>query len=200
MADKKSTGQMQATLGLTGPDQQRYGSHCSGSLPVADVCHPGEHRLDWTGGCGRGSSRPCSFAWQRQFPMPKFPSCIPAPDQAITMPSRRFSPGRRRLSTRGSLNLSLAGARISTTGVYPGVMVGVTGIFVGYVVGFLYPNFISGREPWPGVHRPGSNHLLFWSRMDAQRGARLYCRKSGHLILCRSPHWFSLVCWRWVIA
>jgi amino acid transporter len=31
--------------------------------------------------------------------------------------------------------------------VYPGVMVAVTGIFVGYVVGFLYPNFMSGAIP-----------------------------------------------------
>ncbi len=33
--------------------------------------------------------------------------------------------------------------------VYPGVMVATTGIFVGYVVGFLYPNFISGANPGP---------------------------------------------------
>jgi len=33
--------------------------------------------------------------------------------------------------------------------VYPGVMVAVTGIFVGYVVGFLYPNFLSGSNPGP---------------------------------------------------
>ena len=33
--------------------------------------------------------------------------------------------------------------------VYPGVMVAVTGIFVGYVVGFFYPNFISGANPGP---------------------------------------------------
>src|SRR5271165_4669670 len=33
--------------------------------------------------------------------------------------------------------------------VYPGVMVAVTGIFVGYVVGFLYPNFMSGSNPGP---------------------------------------------------
>ena len=33
--------------------------------------------------------------------------------------------------------------------VYPGVMVATTGIFVGYVVGFLYPNFISGCNPGP---------------------------------------------------
>jgi len=33
--------------------------------------------------------------------------------------------------------------------VYPGVMVGTTGIFVGYVVGFLFPNFMSGSNPGP---------------------------------------------------
>jgi amino acid transporter len=33
--------------------------------------------------------------------------------------------------------------------VYPGVMVATTGIFVGYVVGFLYPNLMSGSNPGP---------------------------------------------------
>jgi len=33
--------------------------------------------------------------------------------------------------------------------VYPGVMVAVTGVFVGYVVGFLYPNVMSGSNPGP---------------------------------------------------
>jgi amino acid transporter len=31
--------------------------------------------------------------------------------------------------------------------VYPGVMVAVTGVFCGYVVGFLYPNVMSGANP-----------------------------------------------------
>ena len=33
--------------------------------------------------------------------------------------------------------------------VYPGVMVAVTGVFMGYVVGFLYPNIMSGSNPGP---------------------------------------------------
>ena len=33
--------------------------------------------------------------------------------------------------------------------IYPGVMVAVTGIFVGYVVGTLYPNFMSASNPGP---------------------------------------------------
>jgi amino acid transporter len=33
--------------------------------------------------------------------------------------------------------------------VYPGVMVATTGIFCGYVIGFLYPNIMSGSNPGP---------------------------------------------------
>jgi basic amino acid/polyamine antiporter, APA family len=33
--------------------------------------------------------------------------------------------------------------------VYPGVMVATTGIFMGYIVGFLYPNVMSGSNPGP---------------------------------------------------
>ena len=33
--------------------------------------------------------------------------------------------------------------------VYPGVMVDTTGIFCGYIVGFLYPNVMSGSNPGP---------------------------------------------------
>jgi len=33
--------------------------------------------------------------------------------------------------------------------VYPGVMVAVTGVFVGYIVGFLWPNVMSGSNPGP---------------------------------------------------
>jgi amino acid transporter len=33
--------------------------------------------------------------------------------------------------------------------VYPGAMVAFTGVFVGYVVGFLFPNFMSGANPGP---------------------------------------------------
>ena len=44
--------------------------------------------------------------------------------------------------------------------VYPGVMVAVTGIFVGYVVGFLYPNFLSGSNPGPVFM--GSVAVVFW--------------------------------------
>src|SRR5487761_2112745 len=33
--------------------------------------------------------------------------------------------------------------------IYPGVMVGVTGVFCGYIVGTLWPNFMSASNPGP---------------------------------------------------
>jgi amino acid transporter len=55
--------------------------------------------------------------------------------------------------------------------VYPGVMVGVTGIFVGYVVGFLYPNFMSGSNPGPVFMAAVAVLFTFAVAWIAQRGA-----------------------------
>jgi APA family basic amino acid/polyamine antiporter len=55
--------------------------------------------------------------------------------------------------------------------VYPGVMVGVTGIFVGYVVGFLYPNFMSGSNPGPIFMCIVAVVFTFLVAAIAQRGA-----------------------------
>ncbi len=55
--------------------------------------------------------------------------------------------------------------------VYPGVMVGVTGIFVGYVVGFLYPNFMSGSNPGPIFMCIVAVVFTFMVAAIAQRGA-----------------------------
>jgi basic amino acid/polyamine antiporter, APA family len=55
--------------------------------------------------------------------------------------------------------------------VYPGVMVGVTGIFVGYVVGFLYPNFMSGSNPGPLFMCIVAVVFTFAVAWIAQRGA-----------------------------
>ncbi len=55
--------------------------------------------------------------------------------------------------------------------VYPGVMVGVTGIFVGYVVGFLYPNFMSGSNPGPIFMCLVAVVFTFLVAAIAQRGA-----------------------------
>jgi basic amino acid/polyamine antiporter, APA family len=55
--------------------------------------------------------------------------------------------------------------------VYPGVMVGVTGVFVGYVVGFLYPNFMSGSNPGPVFMALVAVIFTFAVAWIAQRGA-----------------------------
>jgi amino acid transporter len=55
--------------------------------------------------------------------------------------------------------------------VYPGVMVATTGIFVGYVVGFLYPNFISGSNPGPLFMALVAIAFSFFVAWIAQKGA-----------------------------
>ena len=60
----------------------------------------------------------------------------------------------------GCRSSSSAGARISTTGFIPGVMVGVTGIIVGYLVGTLWPNFMSASNPGPAFMMAGRHRVL----------------------------------------
>jgi amino acid transporter len=55
--------------------------------------------------------------------------------------------------------------------VYPGVMVATTGIFVGYVVGFLYPNFLSGSNPGPLFMALVAVVFSFFVAWIAQKGA-----------------------------
>jgi amino acid transporter len=55
--------------------------------------------------------------------------------------------------------------------VYPGVMVATTGIFVGYVVGFFYPNFISGANPGPVFMGLVAIVFSFFVAWIAQKGA-----------------------------
>ena len=55
--------------------------------------------------------------------------------------------------------------------VYPGVMVAVTGIFVGYVVGFLYPNFMSGSNPGPVFMALVAIAFSFFVAWIASKGA-----------------------------
>jgi len=55
--------------------------------------------------------------------------------------------------------------------VYPGVMVATTGIFVGYVVGFFYPNFISGSNPGPVFMAMVAVVFSFFVAWIAQKGA-----------------------------
>jgi amino acid transporter len=55
--------------------------------------------------------------------------------------------------------------------VYPGVMVATTGLFVGYVVGFLYPNFMSGGNPGPVFMALVAIVFSFFVAWIATRGA-----------------------------
>ena len=55
--------------------------------------------------------------------------------------------------------------------VYPGVMVATTGVFVGYIVGFLYPNFISGSNPGPVFMALVAILFSFFVAWIAQKGA-----------------------------
>ena len=55
--------------------------------------------------------------------------------------------------------------------VYPGVMVATTGIFIGYVVGFLYPNFLSGSNPGPLFMAIIAVAFSFFVAWIAQKGA-----------------------------
>ena len=55
--------------------------------------------------------------------------------------------------------------------IYPGVMVAVTGVFVGYVVGFLYPNFMSGGNPGPVFMALVAVAFAFFVAWIAARGA-----------------------------
>ena len=55
--------------------------------------------------------------------------------------------------------------------VYPAVMVATTGIFVGYVVGFLFPNFISGGTPGPIFMGLVAIAFSFFVAWIAQKGA-----------------------------
>ena len=55
--------------------------------------------------------------------------------------------------------------------VYPGVMVGTTGIFVGYITGFFFPNFISGSNPGPVFMALVAIVFSFFVAWIAQKGA-----------------------------
>ena len=55
--------------------------------------------------------------------------------------------------------------------VYPGVMVATTGIFCGYIVGFLYPNIMSGSNPGPVFMAVVAVLFSFFVAWIASKGA-----------------------------
>jgi len=151
MADQKGP-QMQATLGLTGLTSNAmaliapapfYGSP-SQSRPTREsrTSHQ-PHRP-----CGSASSPLSCSVWPPPSPTLKSPSSIPAPAPVTTTRNRPCSPRTRPSGMRAWPSSSSAGLTPLLL-VYPGVMVATTGIFCGYIVGFLYPNVMSGSNPGP---------------------------------------------------
>ncbi len=55
--------------------------------------------------------------------------------------------------------------------VYPGVMVATTGVFCGYLVGFLYPNLMSGSNPGPVFMALVAIAFSFFVAWIASKGA-----------------------------
>ena len=85
--------------------------------------------------------------------------------------------------------------------VYPGVMVATTGIFVGYVVGFLYPNFMSGSNPGPVFMALVAIVFSFFVAWIAQKGAG--ASTAVNLAINVDPDLraaSSSACWRSAIA
>jgi amino acid transporter len=79
--------------------------------------------------------------------------------------------------------------------VYPGVMVGVTGVFVGYVVGFLYPNFMSGSNPGPIFMAWSRSSLPSRSPGSPSAAPTLRLPSTWPSTSFRSRHWCCSASW-----
>ena len=87
---EKTTGEMQATLGLDRVDDERDGADRPRRIPLAHLLRPGDGGRDSSCRCGSASSsRFCSVLPPR-FVTRKWRSCIPARAVRITSPSNRF--------------------------------------------------------------------------------------------------------------
>jgi len=79
--------------------------------------------------------------------------------------------------------------------VYPGVMVAVTGVFVGYVVGFLYPNVMSGSNPGPVFMALVAVLFSFFIAWIASKGAGASSAVNIAINVVQIPRWFYSACW-----
>ena len=65
--------------------------------------------------------------------------------------------------------------------IYPGVMVAVTGVFCGYIVGTLWPNFMSASNPGPMFMMAGRDRVLLRRGLHrSSRRERLDGRQHRH--------------------
>jgi basic amino acid/polyamine antiporter, APA family len=148
MAEKQPTGQMQATLGLTGLTSNAMALIAPGAflwLTFAIQANTGATAPSMWAGIFAALllclATAVSYAEISKL-YPGTGSSYYYAEQALLSKDKAFRYARLAKFTVGW------GSHLYYW-VYPGVMVGVTGLFVGYVVGFLYPNFISGSNPGP---------------------------------------------------
>lgn len=170
MAEQKTTGQMQATLGLTGLTSNAMALIAPGAFLW----------LTFVIQAGTGSTAPSMWAGIFAALLLCLATAVSYAEISRLYPgtgSSYYYAEQALLSKDKAFKYARLFKFIVGWGshlyywVYPGVMVGVTGIFVGYVVGFLYPNFISGSNPGPVFTGLVAVVFAFGVAWIAQKGA-----------------------------
>jgi APA family basic amino acid/polyamine antiporter len=170
MADQKPTGQMQATLGLTGLTSNAMALIAPGAFLW----------LTFVIQAGTGATGPAMWAGILAALLLCLATAVSYAEISRLYPgtgSSYYYAEQALLSKDKAFRYARLFKFVVGWGshlyywVYPGVMVGVTGIFVGYVVGFLYPNFISGANPGPVFTGLVAIAFAFGVAWIAQRGA-----------------------------
>src|ERR1700756_5881360 len=148
MAQQQTTGQMQATLGLTGLTSNAMALIAPGAflwLTFAIQANTGSTAPSMWGGIFAALllclATAVSYAEISKL-YPGTGSSYYYAEQALLSKDKAFK------YARVSKFIVGWGSHLYYW-VYPGVMVATTGIFVGYVVGFLFPSFLSGSNPGP---------------------------------------------------
>src|ERR1700740_1736409 len=143
MAEQKTTGQMQATLGLTGLTSNAMALIAPGAFLW----------LTFAIQANTGSTAPSMWAGILAALLLCLATAVSYAEISKLYPgtgSSYYYAEQAMLSKDAAFKYARIAKLIVGWGpllyywVSPGVMVAKTGIFVGYVVGFLYPNFISG--------------------------------------------------------
>jgi basic amino acid/polyamine antiporter, APA family len=170
MAEQKTTGHMQPTLGLTGLTSNAMALIAPGAflwLTFAIQANTGATAPSMWAGIGAALllclATAVSYAEISKL-YPGTGSSYYYAEQALLSKDKAFKYARLAKFTVGW------GSHLYYW-VYPGVMVGVTGLFVGYVVGFLYPNFINGSNPGPVFTALVAVVFSFAVAWIAQKGA-----------------------------
>ena len=170
MAEQKTTGQMQATLGLTGLTSNAMALIAPGAFLW----------LTFAIQANTGSTAPSMWAGILAALLLCLATAVSYAEISKLYPgtgSSYYYAEQALLSKDKAFKYARVSKFIVGWGshlyywVYPGVMVGVTGLFVGYVVGFLYPNFISGSNPGPVFTALVAIVFSFGVAWIAQKGA-----------------------------